>query len=83
MQLHLAHVHILEEAETAYGVDADHVARELLFGLLLRDAVSLADVHRAIERGLSRYAARRRRLREGLSAGLPSGEDTGRSALAT
>jgi hypothetical protein len=69
----------LEAATAAYGADADHHARELLVDLLLRDAASLADVHRAIERGLARYAAKRRRLREG----LPSGEDSGRSALAS
>lgn len=73
----------LDTAEAAYGVDADHVARELLIGLLLNDAASLADVYHAIERGLSGYAARRGRLRAGALDGLPSGEDSGRSALAT
>ena len=77
MQLNAEHA--LEAATAAYGADADHLARELLVGLLLRDAASLADVHRAVERGLARYAARRRRLQEG----LPSGEDSGRSALAS
>jgi hypothetical protein len=70
---------VLEAATAAYGADADHLARELLVGLILQDAASLADVHRAIELGLARYGARRRRLQEG----LPSGEDSGRSALAT
>jgi hypothetical protein len=71
-------VPILEAAEAAYGADADHIARALLSDLLLRDAVSVADVHGVIERGLARYVARRRRLKEG----LPSEEDSGHSALA-
>jgi hypothetical protein len=66
MQAHTTRV--LEAGAAAYGADADHVARDLLIGLLLRDAVSVADVHLAIERGLARYAARRRRLQEGLPA---------------
>ena len=69
----------LEAAADAYGVDADHLAREFLVALLLQDEASLADVHRAVEDGLARYAARYRRLQ----AGLPSGEDSDRSALAT
>lgn len=77
--MHLTTAQALAAAEAAYGVDADHVARHLLTDLLLRDAASTADVHRAIERGLARYAARRQRLQEG----LPSGEDSDRPALAT
>jgi hypothetical protein len=69
----------LELAEAAYGADADHIARFILAGLLLRDDATLAEVHRAIDRGLARFADRRRRLRRG----LPSGEDSGRSALAS
>jgi len=68
---------ILAAAEAAYGADADHIARELLSDLLLCDAVSVADVHGVIERGLARYVARRQRLKEG----LPSEEDSGHSAL--
>jgi hypothetical protein len=74
MQLNTAQA--LAAAEAAYGVDAEHVARELLTGLLLRDAVPLAVVHRTIERGLSRYHARRLRLKEGLP------ESAGREAPA-
>lgn len=66
----------LTAAEAAYGADAEHLAREVLAGLLLQDAVSLADVHRTIERGLSRYHARRLRLKEGLP------ESAGREAPA-
>jgi hypothetical protein len=82
----------LGRAEAAYGVDADHLARQILVRLLLDDAASLDDVHRAIGRGLARYAGLRRRLRAGLPAGQPagpprrphaSGEERGRSALAT
>jgi hypothetical protein len=69
----------LARAEAAYGADADHLARQILIPLLLEDAVSVADVQQVVGRGLARYAALRRRLR----AGLPSGEDSGRSALAT
>ena len=77
--MHLNTAQILEAAEALYGADADHLARNLLVGLLLRDAVSLADVNRTIERGLATYAARQRRLQ----AGLPSGESSGRPAVAT
>jgi hypothetical protein len=77
-RMQLNTVPILAAAEAAYGDDADHIARQLLSDLLLRDAVSVAEVHGAIERGLARYVARRRRLK----AGLPSGEDSGHSALA-
>jgi hypothetical protein len=78
-RMHPTTAQALEAAAAAYGVDADHLARALLVDLLLRDAASLADVHRAVEHGLARYAARYRRLQ----AGLPSGEDSDRSALAT
>ena len=74
MQLNTAHT--LAAAEAAYGADAEHLAREVLAGLLLQDAVSLADVHRTIERGLSCYHARRLRLKEGLP------ESAGREAPA-
>jgi hypothetical protein len=74
MQLNTAQS--LSAAEAAYGADAEHLARELLAGLLLRDAVSLTDVHGTIERGLSRYNARRQRLKEGLP------ESAGREAPA-
>jgi hypothetical protein len=77
MRLNTAQV--LDAATAAYGADADHLARELLVGLILQDAAPLVDIHGAVERGLARYAARRRRLQEG----LPSGEDSDRSALAT
>ena len=53
----------LHLAETAYAADADHVARDLLVGLLLDGTATEQDVFAAIENGLQRYGALQRRLR--------------------
>ncbi|MGH2355480.1 MAG: hypothetical protein ACRDJN_28050 [Chloroflexota bacterium] len=59
----------LQLAEAAYAVDADHVARDLLIGLVLNGAVAPAAINGAIERGLASFAGRRQRLRAGVAAG--------------
>ncbi|HEX2036270.1 MAG TPA: hypothetical protein VHS99_18970 [Chloroflexota bacterium] len=63
--------HTLGLAEAAYAADADHLARELLVGLVFDEAVPLQDIYRAIERGLAGFAERRRRLRDVASSGHP------------
>ena len=62
---------ILAAAEAAYGADADHIARELLSDLLLCDAVSVADVHGVIERGLAAECPERRIARTETDDGDP------------
>jgi hypothetical protein len=44
----------LAEAEAAYAVDADHLARHLIVGLILQGAVTQREVASAVERGLAR-----------------------------
>jgi hypothetical protein len=53
----------LAEAEAAYAVDADHLARHVIVGLIMRGAVTQDEVAIAIERGLARSRANVARAR--------------------
>lgn len=50
-------------AESAYAADADHLARNLLIGLLLDGTASTQEVAGAVERGLARFQRRVRLAR--------------------
>lgn len=57
----------LQLAEAAYAADADHLARQLLVGLLLRDRVEIADVQETVTRGLARFNERARAARSSVA----------------
>lgn len=85
--MYLNRAQALELAVALYGADADHLARDVLVGLLLSGAAPLTDVHQAVEQGLALYAERQRRLQSRLLSGaagaVATGDDSDRPALAT